>query len=200
MGSRGPPTALRGAHHASIAAAAEQQWHDSHIFAENPRAAWATTLTSLITLVITLVKLFSPERAEVKVVLLEPGHSSSTSGVAGPGPKSSPTSQHPRSMSLPRRPAPILRTEGEGHGHSHSGPHMWLLKAKNQHGYSYECSNCKRQYLQRWSEEEVDSPIQQRRCVVILDLSSSGADHVCLKKAGCVGRGGSKSVSRAVQG
>ena len=73
-------------------------------FAESPRAAWATTLTSLITLVITLVKFFFPVRAEVKVILLEPGHSSSTSGVAGLGPKSSPTSQHPRSMSLPRRP------------------------------------------------------------------------------------------------
>ena len=121
--------------------------------------------------------------------MLEPGHSSSTSGVAGPGPKSSPTSQHPRSMSLPRRPALILRKEGEGHGHSHSGPHMWFSKAKNQHGYSYAYSNCKRQYFQRWSEEEVDSTIQQRRCVVILDLSSSGADHVCLKKAGWVGAG-----------
>ena len=86
--------------------------------AESPKAAWATTITSLITLAITLVKFFSLVRAGVKAVLLEPGHSSSTSGVAGPGPKSRPTSQHPRSMSLPRRPAPILRKEGEGHGHS----------------------------------------------------------------------------------
>ena len=62
-------------------------------------------------------------------------------------------------VGLSDRPPPVCRRQGTA-----TCPHVFKLRAKNQHGFNFQCETCQEAWYQPWAIEEQAIAIKERVC------------------------------------